>query len=343
MSQATNVMSFEESGLKPYKQIESQIAEVEEKNARLAFDYRDPKGNAAARSQIASLRKYNGEIDRTHKDLKAKALEYGRKVDAVKNQLKDRVASMIEIHKAPLDEIAREEEERKRAIQDAIEKIESRILDMQHDHDPNELHEAIKALQAIEIKPDVYQERMAEAVTLRDNGIARMTDAYNKALKAEQDAAELERLRKQQEENARKERERQIAEEAREQERRDAADRERQAEEARKKADAEREQKAQREREAAADREAQLKQEAEEAKKQASQAKADAERQESERKAAEEAAEAKRLANKKHVANIKAAASRELGKAVTSLTPPQASAIIEAIAEGRIEAVSIKF
>ena len=74
-----------------------------------SFDYESPKGNKAARSYIYSLRLLRGRIESAHKDAKAYALEYGRKVDSQAKELSSQVEALILPHQEAIDTIARRE------------------------------------------------------------------------------------------------------------------------------------------------------------------------------------------------------------------------------------------
>lgn len=332
--------------LEPYNEIKAQLGDIAKQNASLVFDYEDPKDAKLAKSQIHSLRAINGAIDRRHKELKADVLERGRVIDGGKKTLKAMVAEMIDVHQKPLDEIAEREEQRKAEIQEAIDNISQSTIDLHQPHTSAEVGEAIAEIEAIDISPQVYQERMAEATELRDKYLAEMRAGLDAAIKREQEAAELERLRKEAAERERQERERKIAEEA-------AARAKREAEEkaAREREEAER--KAREAEEAARRREEELKRQAEEAKREAAEAerraKEEAEQRAREAKAEQQRiererreAEAQRLANKKHVAKVKKEAAASIVKLVGA-DSEQAEAIVELIASGQVPNVTINF
>jgi hypothetical protein len=331
----------------PYNDIRTQMAELAVRNENAVFDYADPKGAAMAKSHIGSLRSINGAIDRKTKELKAEALEYNRRVEATRKELKAEVAKMIAVHEEPLLRIAQEEADRKAAIQQAIDAITEPALG---DPPANaaELAENIKRVEAVEIDADTYQERMAEATKLKDDTLATMRETHAALVKAEAEQAELERLRAEQEARERKEREERIAAEAAEKAKREAEERaERERVEAERKAQAERDAAAQREREAQ-ERAERAEREAKEAE---AKAKADADRrvreaeEARERKAqAERDAQAKREANAKHVAKIKREASEAIYAAIDKTTDASIpAAIVDAIAAGDIPHVSITF
>lgn len=104
-----------------YGKIQADIEVMKAKNTSLVFDYHDPAGNKAARSQVFRLRQTKADVERVRKVAKAEALEYGRKVDSVAKELTAEVEAMIDVHQQPLDEIEQREAAKKRAEQEAAE------------------------------------------------------------------------------------------------------------------------------------------------------------------------------------------------------------------------------
>ncbi len=100
-------------------------------NASIVFNYRDKKGNAAARSHVAKLRRIKAPITDIHKRLKAEHLAITQKMDADKRDALAVVEDMIEHHDKELRAVAAEE-----AASAERKKIEEEILgcwDLAHD------------------------------------------------------------------------------------------------------------------------------------------------------------------------------------------------------------------
>ncbi len=95
----------EEMSLAVFDPIKSQLAELTEKDANLVFDHTTPAGEKELRSYVARLRGYKGDIKRAHETGKRGALDFGRKVDAIKNELTTGVQKIIDVRMKPLDEI----------------------------------------------------------------------------------------------------------------------------------------------------------------------------------------------------------------------------------------------
>ena len=99
-----------------YNPVKAEIEALKTLNTSLVFDYDSPSGNKNARSHVYKLRQKKADVERVRKAAKADALEYGRRVDAVANELSTELDSMIVVHQKPLDEIEamqRAEQERK--------------------------------------------------------------------------------------------------------------------------------------------------------------------------------------------------------------------------------------
>ncbi len=169
-------MITETTELAVYDAVSVTIAQYKAENANLVFDYADKQGAKDAKSHIAKLRKAKTAIATVHKDAKAEAWAFGKRLDAKKNELCGEVDEMINVHKDPMDKIEAEK------IAVALAKAEAL--------------EAEKAL--------VESEKQAEL------------DARETEIRAkEQEIWEAEdKLRKEQEALAQKEREKEIAENA---------------------------------------------------------------------------------------------------------------------------------
>jgi chemosensory pili system protein ChpA (sensor histidine kinase/response regulator) len=94
-----------------YEALTSDI-EIAKQQAVESFDYEDPKGDKAARSYIAGLRKIRSRIESARKEAKSYALEYGRAVDAQAKAIEAEILGLIEPHQQALDGIAQREKAR---------------------------------------------------------------------------------------------------------------------------------------------------------------------------------------------------------------------------------------
>lgn len=327
-----------------YGDVRAEIERLAEQNDKLVFSYR--ADDKEVRSHIYQFRTLKGNIERERKKLKADALEFGRKVDGAAKDLTGRVESMIAVHQEPLDRIAQEEANRKAAIEVAVQKIILPAESLPVDAPAKQIAEARQYIEGIEIDAKTFQERMAEASTLKTDLLETLGERHAKQAKAEQEQAELERLRKEVAERVQKERDERIAREAEERATRQA------------------EEKAKAKRDASERREQALKDQAEKARRDAeaaiAKAKADAEKQtaeekvraertirQAEEKAREERAmrqaeEAKRAADKRHVARINKNAAEAMIEH-SGIGNEQAAMIVAWIADGGVPNVSIAY
>jgi len=106
-------------------QYEALTADIEiaKQSAVQSFNYEDPKGDKAARSYIAGLRKIRARIEAARKEAKAYALEYGRAVDAQAKTLEAEILGLIQPHQQALDAIAQREKDRVAAHQARLHSI----------------------------------------------------------------------------------------------------------------------------------------------------------------------------------------------------------------------------
>ena len=88
-----------------FDEVAATIAEYKAENEKLVFDYASKEGAKEAKSHITKLRKVKTKISEVHKEAKAEALAFGRRLDAKKNEYTGEVDEMIKFHKDPLDVI----------------------------------------------------------------------------------------------------------------------------------------------------------------------------------------------------------------------------------------------
>ncbi len=92
-----------------FDEVAAIIADYKVENENLAFDYASKEGAKQAKGHIAKLRKVKTKVGEIHKEAKAEALAFGRRLDAKKNEYNGEVDKMIDFHKKPLDIIDAEE------------------------------------------------------------------------------------------------------------------------------------------------------------------------------------------------------------------------------------------
>jgi hypothetical protein len=355
-----NVLPMSEQGIVAYNEFRAQLAELKAVNDKTIFQYSDPKGNKACRSYLHKLRLTKGEVERVRKQEKASSLEYGRRVDAGAKEITSEIESMIAVHEVPLLEIENKEKERVAAIKARIDRIKA--MQEATGLDSKETAHNLERLRAV-VVDDSFAEFQEEARQEIDKSIAAQEAQNIIAVKGEQEAAELARLRAEDEARKQAEREAQIAAEAtaraeaaakaeaEEVAIRVAAEAEvaaRREQEAKERADkAEEEARAAEQRQIIMLKQAELDKasaakKAQEDKAAAVEAAAKAEQdkltaaQDAERKATEA-----READKKHKARINREALQAIVDEALTISPDDAKKIVELIAQGKIPHVKI--
>lgn len=330
--------STTEISLAPYEPIRAQIAELKAANANTVFKYEEPKGNKLARSHVASLRTVKGDIERKRKELKADALEYGRKVDAVAKELTGEIEAMIEVHDRPLREI---EEREKARIAKHQENLAALTLAPGIDipGDSAALGAKLARIKAI-VVDDTWQEFKTQGLEAQAATCRAIEARLAVVLKQEAEAAELARLREAQakaeaeiraklEAEARAKREEEIRAQAEAKAKREAADAA-MAEARKKEAEAQ----------AAINAEREKVRKAELAVAKAKQEKAEAEARVAREEQAKKDAEAKRAANAKHRQKV---LSEIIDDLVNLDFGDDLGAVAEAMAGGKIRHVKVEF
>lgn len=334
------ILDKKQSAVAAYQPFYAQLMQLEADNASLAFDYESKKGNKEARSHVNSLRLTKGALERTRKEAKEESLRIGRAVDAEAKDIGGRIEAMILVHQVKIDEIEKRETDRVAALKEKLDALG--VIHSGSSAKDYKFH--IATLEAVVID-DSWQEFTADAARARDASLAEHRRLLVVQELADDEAAELARLRAETAARAQRDHEETIAREATE---RAAAAAEAQAKAASEAAEkrelalklvaetAERrrieaEQKAERDAKDAALR-------AEQAKEQAVQA-------EKERVAAiakvEAEATAKREANKAHKTKINRAALAAMVKG--GISEDVAQLCITMIAKGEVPAVKIEY
>ena len=182
--------------------VTATLAEAKAENEKLVFNYADPDGEKDACSHIAKLRKVKTLISDVHKDAKANALAFGRRLDGKKNELTAEVEGMIAVHKDPLDAIEAEKQAvfdaEKRKLEEAEEK---RLLDLdtreravkeREDKIAREKAEAERA----EREKRIAEEVAAEAKAHAERNAKAAADAKELAEKKAKEEAEAKEQRR---------------------------------------------------------------------------------------------------------------------------------------------------
>jgi colicin import membrane protein len=202
----TELIEKQTTQVAAYQPFYAQLSELEKNNKALVFNYEDKKGNKEARSHVNTLRLTKGALERTRKEAKAESLKLGRAVDAEAEQINTRIESMIKVHQDELDRIEEIEVKRIAEIKNRIGAISTVHFDV----DAKNYRFHLSTLEAVVID-ESWQEFIAEAAQAKDASIAKHRELLFARVKADYEAAELERLRKEASERAQKDRDDAIA------------------------------------------------------------------------------------------------------------------------------------
>lgn len=181
-------------------------------NKTLEFEYRDKKGNAAARSHVAKLRRVKAPITEIHKRLKAEYLAITQKMDADKRDALAVVEEMIEHHDQHLRAVEAEEK-----AEAESKRIEQEIIDCWDiAHEMNAMVDQQRELD----RQAAEQARIAEEQAAEQRRLQIEAEKKEAAEKAAEDARLAEQARaaraieeaKQREQAAREEAERKVRE-----------------------------------------------------------------------------------------------------------------------------------
>lgn len=342
-----------------YTPFYADLAKLEEDNTKVIFDYESKKGNAEARSHVHKLRLSKGALERTRKAEKSESLKIGKAIDSEAAALEVRIEAMIKVHQDEIDKIEKREADRVAELKERVQWFGIIGVDAVTSA---QLTQAIDRIER-EVIGDDFEEFKADALILKDSSLQALRVRRFDAIKKEEEAAELARLRAEALAREQADRDAAIAKAAEDRAKAEAEAKADKLAAAAAKAIQDAENKASAEREASARRELELKLAAETAERRrveqeqaATQAKIDAEAR-SKRQAAEaverekervaavaraEAAElAKREANKAHKGKVNRTALAALVEG--GMTEECAKLCITLIASGKVPAIAINY
>lgn len=187
---AALVADSETSALSRWEAVAIDIANATKESEGRIFNYRDKKGEKAARSWIAQLRKIKASVERARKEAKSVHLERGKRVDETAKLLTAAVQGLIEPHETEIKAIEAEEQARIDAHKAVLARIESLTEGIETSQ---EASLRLAALEEIDVSgleefSTAGQNRKAEA-------IAKLQELGESLLLREIERAELELLR----------------------------------------------------------------------------------------------------------------------------------------------------
>jgi hypothetical protein len=152
------------SELVVFDEVAAIIADYKARNEELVFDYESKEGVKEAKSHIAKLRKVKTKVSEIHKEAKAEALAFGRRLDAKKNEYNGEVDKMIDFHEKPLEAIkAKETEEALAKAKEYADAEAKRIAEIEARERAIILAEEKIAREKAEVEDKIRRENEAEA------------------------------------------------------------------------------------------------------------------------------------------------------------------------------------
>ena len=177
--------------LTAYDELTERIKIAEQEDKKAAFDYDDRKQNKAARSYLSPLRTLRADIDRARKAAKAVAVDYGKRVDAAAKDLEARITAVIDRHDKPLKAVEQAEKDRKAKHEAVLEDLRGIIT-----HTYSKSKHAYETLMDYENKDySGLEEYEQDAIALHHEAMLHAKAEFDRLRKAEDEAAELEKLR----------------------------------------------------------------------------------------------------------------------------------------------------
>lgn len=302
--------------------LDTIISYIRREATNVTADITTKKGREALKSIAYKVRRSKTLLDEIGKKHVAELKAQTRAIDKNRRQLRETLDDITAEVRKPVTEWEEELARREQEIKENIRRIVD--LGQETDGSSDAIQQRLNNLKAIEINETDFGDKQGDAAIQKDIAVKTLERAYDTAKTNEENAAELERLRKEDEE--RQERERIEKQKA------DAAEAARKEEQERANAEIRAaKEKAEKDRQEALDEAKRIREEAEERERKR---KADEQR---EREEAE-----RRAADKEHRRKINDDAINAL-TTWTNLSEEQAGDVVTVIAAGQVPAVTIKY
>ena len=336
------------------KSLDPLLEKIRERALSIVPDTSTAKGRKEIASIAHSVARSKTLLDSAGKELVSGLKEQAKVIDRERRKLRDDLDTLKAEVREPLTRWEQEEESRVQGINDRIAEMRGHASEQDEEGNyfaSGALAESLKKVKSI-IVDDSFAEFKGDAAEAKDWAVTTLENLIERRRFEEEQAAELERLKKEKEERGRLEREERLRKEGEERARGEAEERarleaERVERERKEKDDADRREREriESEKEAAIEAQGEAEQrtrEAEEgAKRQVEEAaRRERERIEDERRAEKEAA-MKREADKNNRASINRAAASAIVS--IGLSEEHAKTVVAAIATGKIPYVSIRY
>lgn len=220
--EATATTEEKSTELVEFSPIRKQVKEMKEQNAKLTFDLNNKAQLESAKGHVKHLKTIRKKVETTHKTVKADALAFGRKVDAVKNELFKDMNEMIDLHEEPIKQLKIDEDARvarhianvqklqlPQVLPNGSEELKKLKADLEATVIDESWQEYSQSAEiAIKLALDVLQPKInfAESIEAKDRELEELKkknaerDEEDRKVKVELEEKEAERKRKEMEE-----------------------------------------------------------------------------------------------------------------------------------------------
>ena len=190
------------------EQIEAKIVDKEENYKGLVYDATTPEGYENCREVCKELRPLRADVEKTRKALKAPVTALGKKVDAGFKTLLQRMDKLLE---APHKAYRAEDERKEREEAERVEKAQNAMTWMRNlcntamQVDSAKIQDLITKLEEKEIDPELFQELLAEATSLKEQTLQSLKMALSLKQQAEENERKLAEMQKEASQSTREE------------------------------------------------------------------------------------------------------------------------------------------
>lgn len=176
------------------EQLESLLGQIRNLVNTFEPDLTTSKGREAIKSLAYKVTRTKTTLDNAGKELNAGKRAEIDVVDAERRRIWDELETLAAQARKPLDDWEAAEAARVALIKTSIQKIDEAAA-MLADCTSDDIAERIVELEALEFDADEFQEWLAIAIAAKTKALSILKQAQMRAMRAEEDAAELARLR----------------------------------------------------------------------------------------------------------------------------------------------------
>lgn len=158
-----------------FEKLAQQAEKLVAKDAEVAFDYKDAKGNKEARSYVYEARRLKGEVESKRQEKTRSLLDRKRAIDARAKALMEPVQAVIDRHAVEIKRVEDAEKARQEAIEDDLEALRGLGVTMGPDGNllpSDDMKRRLEQLRGQNITEDRFAEALEEAENLVALGIA---------------------------------------------------------------------------------------------------------------------------------------------------------------------------